>query len=592
MKVVRTRRELQGVPVSPGIVIGRAYLVDRRKVTPPERLIEPEEVEEQIRRFRVAIEESREQLQALRTHYEKNKIGHYGYLVDVHLLMLDDQAIVHETERRVRENRQTADWALWEVLQNLKEGFAGLDDEYFRGRESDVDHLGERILRNLVGVRFKRIADIHEEVIIVAHDLSPMDTAQMDVAHVRGFVTDLGGRTSHTAIVARALGIPAAVGVENVTDAANGGDIIVVDGISGRVVINPDKDDLAFFERRRARFAEYMEELEKSATISARTLDGTPITVRANVELLEELPQVKRYGAEGIGLYRTEFLYTNQDHLPTEDEHFDTYSKVAKAVAPHSVTIRTLDLGGDKVAAGVPIDDEVNPALGLRSIRLCLKAEDIFKEQLKGILRAAVAGNVRMMFPMVSGAAELDQALAILEEAKSELRARNVPFNDSVEVGVMVEVPSAAVVADSLAARADFLSIGTNDLIQYALAIDRVNEHVAYLYEPLHPAVLRLIRMTAEAGARRGISVSVCGEMAGDELYTLVLLGLGVTELSMHAASVPRIKRVVSRAGIDEARALADRALSMATGAEVHAYVEEYLRGHYPGLLDPLGEIR
>ncbi len=591
MKVLRTRKELHGVPVSPGIVIGRAFLVDLHKVTPPERVIEPGEVDEQIARFHDALRESREQLVALKSGYEKNNIGDYGYLVDVHLLMLDDQMIVRETERSIRENLRSADWALWQVIQKLKLSFKALDDEYFRDRENDVDHLGERILGNLVGMRFRRIEDIKEDVVVVAHDLSPMDTAQMDVHLVRGFVTDLGGRTSHTAIVARALGIPAAVGLENVTDAATGGDLIIVDGIEGTVVINPDEEEVARYEERKRRYAEYLAEIEKSASLPALTQDGTPITVRANVELLDELPQVERFGAEGIGLYRTEFLYLNREKLPTEEEHFEVYRKVAAAVAPRSVTIRTLDLGGDKVTHSVPIADESNPALGLRSIRLCLQEKEIFREQLRGILRAAVSGNIRLMFPMVSGAMEFQQALDVLEEAKAELRARGVPFDEKIKVGVMIEVPSAAVVADSLAEMADFLSIGTNDLIQYALAIDRVNEHVAYLYEPLHPAVLRLIRMTAEAGARRGIPVAVCGEMAGDELYTLVLLGLGVTELSMHAASIPRVKRVLGHASMAEARELAQRAMNMHTCVDVHGFIENYLLERYPGLLDPLGEI-
>ncbi len=590
MRVVKPHNELTGIAVSPGIVIGRAYLVDRRKVRPLERYIDPETVEDEIKRFHDALEKSREQLLDVKKHYEVNNLGEYGYLVDVHLLMLNDQMIVRDTERMVRDELHNADWALWQVMHKIKEVFSGLDDEYFRDRQNDIEHLGDRILQNLVGLRLKKISDVREDVIIIAHDLSPMDTAQMDVKLVKGFVTDLGGRTSHTAILARALGIPAVVGLEKVTDVANGGDLIIVDGVSGQVTINPSEEEIERCYRRREKYFQFHRELESYVSLPAATTDDVKVTVRANIELLDELANLEHYGAEGIGLYRTEFMYINQDKLPTEEEHYQTYIKVAEAVSPLELTIRTLDLGGDKVAHTVPMEPEMNPALGLRSIRLCLHERDIFKEQLKGILRASVVGNIKMMFPMVSGVWELEKALALVEECKAELDARGVAYSDDMPIGAMIEVPSAALIADRLAKKLDFLSIGTNDLIQYALAIDRVNEHVAYLYEPLHPAVLQLIEMTVKAGERAGIPVSVCGEMAGDELYTLVLLGLGVRELSMHAASIPVIKRVVSHASTDEAKKLARKAIGMSTAVEVHEYVEQYVRAKYPGLLDPLGD--
>ncbi|RMG94532.1 MAG: phosphoenolpyruvate--protein phosphotransferase, partial [Candidatus Dadabacteria bacterium] len=494
-----------------------------------------------------------------------------------------------ETERRIREHLESADWALWQVLEQVKASFDAMDDEYFRDRKTDLEHLGDRILRILTGRRHENISDIRGDVVVVAHDLSPMDTAQMDVSRIKGFVTDLGGRTSHTAILARSLGIPAVVGLETVTDAANGGDTIVVDGLAGEVVLNPTPEELEAFRRKKARYEAFRQELEALAVLPAVTRDGHKVRVGANIELLDEIRTLRRYGAEGIGLYRTEFLYMNREDPPSEEEQYETYRRVVEAVKPFSVTIRTLDLGGDKTVQAVPIEDEGNPALGLRSIRLCLKERDLFRTQLRAILRASAHGAVRIMFPMISGVGELLEVLGVLEEAKAELEAGGQAYDRNVPVGAMVEVPSAAVTADLLAPHVDFLSIGTNDLIQYALAIDRVNEHVAYLYEPLHPAVLRMIRATCEAGAREKIPVAVCGEMAGEELYTLVLLGLGVTELSMHALSIPRVKRIVHHTTLAEARDLAARALERRTATEVHAFVEEYMQDHYPWLVDPLG---
>ena len=588
MQVFREHHNLTGIPVSPGVVIGKAYLLDRRKVRPPERIVDPSEVDAEMRRFRRALSQTREQLEALREHYRNSQMGEHGYLVDVHLLMLDDRMIVQETEQLVRDELYSADWAFWSVLERIKASFDAMEDEYFRDRRTDVEHLGDRILRNLVGRRHESIADIRGDVVVVAHDLSPMDTAQMDVARVKGFVTDLGGRTSHTAILARSLNIPAVVGLESVTDRANGGDTVAIDGLSGVVVLNPTEEQLKEFRRRRTRYRAFRRELESFAALPAVTRDGHKVRIGANIELQEEAASLGRYGAEGIGLYRTEFLYMNRDHPPTEEEHATAYRRMAAAAHPFSVTIRTLDIGGDKLVHSVPTQDEVNPSLGLRSIRLCLREPQLFKTQLRGILRASAAGNVRLMFPMVSGLGELRQTLAILEEARGELRREGVPFDEAMPVGVMIEVPAAALTADLLAPHVDFFSIGTNDLIQYALAIDRVNEHVAYLYEPLHPAVLRLIRTVADAAHAHGIPVAVCGEMGGEELHTLVLLGLGVDELSMHTLSIPRIKRVIHHAALSEARALADRILTLGTAAEVQRMVEAYMRAHHPSLLDPV----
>lgn len=590
MKVIRERVELKGIPVSPGVVIGKAFLIDSRKVRPPEQIIDPDMVDAEVARFHRALAETRAQLEALRHHYEAKRIGEHGYLVDVHLLMLDDKMLVKRTEELVRTQFYSADWALWQVVRGINASFDAMDDEYFRDRRNDIEHLAERLLRNLAGRRQFGIGDIRADVVVVAHDLSPMDTAQLDVRRVKAFVTDLGGRTSHTAILARSLNIPAVVGLEEVVDRANGGDTVLVDGITGVLILNPTEAELARYQERRNRYQAYRKELESFAALPAVTRDGHKVRVAANIELLEEIKNLRRYGAEGIGLYRTEFLYMNRDQPPSEEEHVRSYRRVAEAVHPFPVTIRTLDVGGDKKIHAVPRLDESNPALGLRSIRLCLRERALFKVQLRGILRASLGGNVRVMFPMISGLGELQDAIAILDEAREELRQEGHGFDPHLPVGVMVEVPSAVVLADILAPYVDFFSIGTNDLIQYALAIDRGNEHVAYLYEPLHPAVLRLIRMTVEAGHRHGIRVAVCGEMAGDELYTLPLLGLGVDELSMQALSVPKIKRVINHASLEETRTVVEDILQMGTAVEIHQAVEEYMRRRYPGVLDPLGE--
>lgn len=589
MKTIRERKELRGIPVSPGVVIGKAYLVDRRKVRPPEQIIEADAVEAEVARFQGALEETRHQLENLKVHYHRQNLGDYGSIVDVHLLMTGDRMIVHETEKLVRGSHYSADWALWQVLERIKASFDAMDDEYFRDRRTDVEHLGDRILRNLTGRRHEQMSEIRADVVVVAHDLSPMDTAQMDVERVRAFVTDLGGRTSHTAILARSLNIPAVVGLEVISDVAYGGDAIVVDGLAGTVILNPSEEELAFYRGRQERYAAYRRELESFSALPAVTRDGHKVRVAANIELLEEVRNLRRVGAEGIGLYRTEFLFLNRDRPPTEEEHEAAYRSVADEVHPFPVTIRTLDIGGDKLVHSLSVQGEANPSLGLRSIRLCLKERAIFKAQLRGILRASAVGNVRMMFPMVSGLGELLQAKAALDEAREELRREGCAFDPHLPVGVMIEVPSAALTADALAPHVDFFSVGTNDLIQYSLAIDRGNEHVAYLYEPLHPAVLRLIRMTVEAGHRHGIRVAVCGEMAGDELYTLVLLGLGVDELSMHALSVPRIKRLLNHASLVEAQDLLAEVLGFGTAEEVHRAVDDFMRRSYPGVLDPLG---
>ncbi|MBI3292677.1 MAG: phosphoenolpyruvate--protein phosphotransferase, partial [Elusimicrobia bacterium] len=440
-----------------------------------------------------------------------------------------------------------------------------IKDEYYRERRHDIVDVGKKLLYHLSGTVRSTLADLHEEAVVVAHNLLPSDTFALPEQFIHGLATDIGGRTSHTAILAQSLEIPAVVGLKDLTTRVNTGDLLIIDGHEGLIIIHPDQFTVENYRREREIQRAEGRALEKLRDLPAQTHDGHRIHLAANIEIPDEVRGVLHHGAEGIGLYRTEFLYLNRDTLPTEEEHYQAYRQVAQSVLPYSVVLRTVDIGGDKLAA---FDvgrsaDEANPFLGLRGIRLCLRYPGIFKTQLAGILRASVEGKLKMMYPMVSSVEELRQANAILQEVKRELKTKGVPFADPLEVGVMIEVPSAALIADLLAQEADFLSLGTNDLIQYTLAVDRVNENVASLYDPLHLGVLRLVRSVIEAGHRAGKWVGMCGEMAGDPLFTPILVGLGLAEFSVPPAAVPRIKQAMRAVTHAEAKALAQEVLAM-----------------------------
>ena len=459
-----------------------------------------------------------------------------------------------------------------------------IEDEYLRERKHDIEQIGERILRNLVGHRQESLTDIEGEAIVIAHDLAPTDTLQMRKDKILAFATDAGSRTSHTAILARSLGIPAAVGLDTITDVVKTGDVVIVDGIHGVVIVDPGEETFLEYLKRQRRFKYFEQELEKLRTLPAETLDGHHVHLHGNIELPEEVASVAEHGGTGIGLYRTEFLFMNRPTLPSEEEHYNAYRHVAAQAAPHEVVIRTLDVGGDKIALSQTFEEEANPALGLRAIRFTLQKRDIFKAQLRGILRAAVHGNIKILFPMISGLSELRETKKILDEVKKELRSDGVTFLEKVEVGIMIEVPAAAMIADLLAAEVDFFSVGTNDLIQYTLAIDRQNEHVAYMYEPLDPAVLRLLQMVSKAAKQGNITLSMCGEMAGDPLYAAILLGLGFQHLSMNVASIPWVKRVVRSVRMDDANELVSLVMQEATAAGARKAAESFMQKRFPEL--------
>ena len=572
---------LRGIPASGGVAIGRGFFLSRALPSSVQSAVPREKVEEEAADFLRAVSRSKEQILAIREGVKDHSSEHYQIL-SVHLALLEDSMLVDQTLRLIRENQYKADWAFNKVLQNLLETFHRIEDQYLRERGHDLRQIGHRVLENLAGRPVDSISSIREPLIVIAHDLSPADTAQILKSPVLGFATDVGSRTSHTAITARTLGIPAVVGLEKVTEEYTEPEEVILDGEEGIVILRATPETVREYQEKRKAYLLRVRELAKFARLPTVTRDGKTLRLHANIEFPEEADSALRGGAEGIGLYRTEFLFLNRRDMPSEEEHFHTYRRVAEKFARHPVTIRTLDLGGDKFASQVELADEMNPAMGLRAIRFCLREKEIFKQQLRAILRASMYGKVKMMFPMISGLGELRAAKAVVEEAKAELRKRKVAYDKEMALGIMVEIPSAAMIADLLAREVDFFSIGTNDLIQYALAIDRVNEHVSYLYEPLHPAVLRLIRRVVDGGHDARIPVSMCGEMAGEPFFSYVLLGLGLDELSMNAMSIPMVKRILRKSVAYEAKEFVGGLLQHGTAAEIGKFLRKKLEDVFP----------
>lgn len=577
----------RGIEASAGIAIGTARLTDRSRVAVTEVSIGDEEVELECARFLAALQDAREELLSVKEHLASSRGPEHLYVVDSHLLILEDGMLTRGTLDLIAGEKINAEAALKRNLLKFKEFFSAIEDEYLRERAGDVETVVERIMRAMVGKRQECIGSIDGgKIVIVAHDLSPTDILQIDKNNVIGFITDLGGRTSHTAILARALEIPAVVGLETITSEDIDGLPIIIDGTDGTVVVNPDQDTFLDYLRRKQRYDYLEQEFLKLRDLPAETIDGQRISLMGNIEFAEEIPTLKGHGGEGIGLYRTEMLYMNRQGLPDEEEQYLAYSAIVEAMAPLPITIRTLDVGGDKLATDLHLEDEMNPALGLRAIRLSLRKPEVFKTQLRAILRASVRGKVRIFFPMISGVEEVRAAKAILEEAKSELRAEGVPFDNAIEVGIMIEIPSAVLVADILAREVDFFSIGTNDLIQYSLAIDRTNEHLAHLYQPMHPAVLRSLRTVVDAAHAAGIRACMCGEMAGESRYLPILLGLGFDELSMTGVSIPRVKKVLRRAVKADAQLLVSRAFTFSTAAEVEVFLNSEISARFSESFD------
>lgn len=565
-----------GIAASQGIAIGRAYIVDRRQLKVPKRTLESDEIDGEIDRFHRALDASGRQLEKIKLKIEEQEKDHYA-IITAHQLILRDDHIVGTTIKHIRDEAMNAEWALRRSVEQIKSVFDAADDDYFRERRSDVDFVGERVLRNLMG-RDTRVTP-PPDAIVIAHDLSPADTAMLYRAAVAGLATDVGGKTSHTAIIARGYDTPAVVGTEDLTMHVGSDDLVIVDGTRGVVIINPNPETVTSYrEQARREIVAGVARLSRSSE-PAITKDGTRINMLANLDHLAEASGAIAHGAEGVGLFRTEYPFMASESSPTEDDHFQYAVSVLEAMEGRPVTFRTLDLGADKVSKEfVEQHDEANPALGLRSIRLCLteSMQPVFRRQLRGLLRASAKGDMKLMFPMVSGVEELKAAIEFLDSVKDELSREGIDFDHDLPVGIMIEMPSAAVVADHLAKHVDFFSIGTNDLIQYTMAVDRMNELVSYLYAPLHPALLRLIKMVIDAGKEHNVPVSICGEMAGDPIVALVLLGLGMRTLSMHAVAMFDVKESICEASIDELNDLAQRIQGLSSATEIREVVEKF----------------
>ena len=573
---------LKGISVSPGIAIGKAYVLGRDAEVNCYRLKDAGLVDGEIKRFRKALKEARKQTLEI-----KKKLGEYKeieslYLLDVHIMILRDKKLADDTIRYIRDKGINAEWALRKTIDHYREVFDMMEDDYLSERISDLEYVEQRILRNLTGKRRGFVSDIGEDIIIISRDISPPDAFHIKAEKILAFATDIGGKTSHTAIVARSIEIPAVVGLKRVTREVVTGDEIIIDGADGLVIVNPDTETIRRYENKKGYYEVVEESLLKYARLPALTKDNYKVEMGANIGFVEEISSAVAHGAEGVGLYRTEFMYIYGERLPTEDEHFSNYKKVIGGDGVGWSTIRTFDLGGDKFASNPEFAGEMNPQMGLRSIRFCLKEIEPFKVQLRAILRASVFGRTRVLFPMISGIGELRDVKKVFNEVKDNLLSKGIPIGEDLELGIMIEVPSAVMVADELAKEVDFFSIGTNDLIQYTLAIDRINESVSYLYKPLHPAVLRLIKHVVDAGHKEGIRVAMCGEMAGEPAYTAILLGLGLDELSITSIAIPCVKKIIRNSTFRESKELLNKVITFSTAAEIEKFVGSYMIQRFP----------
>ena len=578
-------KKLSGIPVSSGIAIGTALqYLEKDPGEIPRYSIGKNQIESELKRFNNAVEEAAGEIRALHERAVKETSKDNADIFAAYLLMIEDEDFHNQIIDRLKETRENIEWVVYETSRSLMQKMLASPEAFFRERAADINDVSSRILSKLLSINRISLADLDTDVILVAHDLLPSEVLTMSREHVKGIVMDMGGNTSHTAILARAFEIPAVLGLSTATAEINDGDMLVLNAstfgsLAGEVYINPDQKTLDRWERVGARHHKKLEDFSKIRDLPAETKDGYRVLLKANIEIPEEAEAVIRYGAEGIGLYRSEFLFLSPDQAAEEEQQLEAYSQVLKALGDLPVTIRTMDIGGDKILPDFYSVPEKNPLLGWRAIRLSLSMPESFKTQLRAILRASVNGNVKIMFPMISGIEELDSALALLEEAKNECRKKKQPFAGNIEVGTMIETPSAAMTADILAKRSDFFSIGTNDLVQYSIAVDRGNERVSYLAQPAHPAILRFLKTTIDAAYKRGIKAAMCGELAGDPGMTVLLLGLGLDEFSMAAPSIPFVKRIIREVSISECRELAAELLEgisfMANNALLKAWMAE-----------------
>jgi len=581
---------LRGVGVSPGIAIGEVFLTERVIFTSRKETISHLQVEAELERLKDAIGKTEEQLTRLKDQI-KEKIGEdYSFIFEAHLLILKDKSLFSDLVRIIKEENSRAEWALSRVHEKYKKLFESISDEYFRQRKSDIEDVLTKIYRNLKPTDPKK-RDDDKENILVAHDLLPSEAAlRLSKGNVLAVALDMGGQTSHTAILARSLDIPAVVGLHNVTQRVRKGDFVIVDGTDGEVIVNPPLAIRKEFLSKKEKYDDYRRELKKTAKLSSTTLDDIRFFPLANIELPEEVNLALSLGAEGIGLFRSEFIYLQSTTLPTEEDHYSIYSQLAKKALPSPVYIRTVDVGGEKNLPQLKIEKEPNPALGLRAIRLSLRDRDLFRIQLRAILRSSVHKNVRILIPMITEIEEIEEVKRLLREVKEELREKRIKFDENIPLGIMIEVPAAAAITDLLAREVDYLSIGTNDLIQYCLAVDRSNEFVSYLYKPLHPSILRLIRFIIETAHREKTEITVCGEMAADPLSAIILLGFGLRKFSMNPIFIPRVKKALRSVEHKTVRKIVQKAMTLKTAQEIEEHIIENILVKYPNTF-LMGEI-
>ncbi len=561
------RVERKGIAISPGIALGKVVLLDRSSMIVERTGIDRHMVEQEKERFLSALNRSKQQLVSIKEKLDSAEAGEHLQILNLNIMMLEDELLSEEVIRFIETERVNAEWAVNHVLSKKSEAFKNVEDLYMKERLADIYYIGERILRNLHGVS-DDIPDLAHDSILVAHDISAVDVVGYAKHHAMGIATDIGASTSHSAIVAKSLGVPTVMGLEDITLRASPGDTIFIDGFKGEVILNPEEEEHEEFRKKKRSFIALEKKLLEYAKLPGRTLDGREIRVNANIEITEELNHAMCYGADGIGMYRTEFLFAKSVYFPDEEEQLKNYKKVASALNSPYVTIRTLDIGGDKFPLGMEPSSRLNPALGLRGIRYSLQEQDTFRTQIRAILKSAQRKKIRILIPMVSKISEITEAKGIISEIARETRTEN-----SWEIGVMIETPSAAIIASDISEEVDFLSIGTNDLIQYTLAVDRINDHVSYLYTPFHPAILRLMKQVVDAAHRKGIPVSVCGEMASQLSCVPLLVGMGVDELSMNTHSIPKVKKLLNTITEKESKEITKKCLKLRTETEIRDYV-------------------
>ncbi|KJR28500.1 phosphoenolpyruvate--protein phosphotransferase [Vibrio navarrensis] len=571
---------ISGILASPGIAIGKALLLQEDEIVLNTNTITAEQVDAEVKRFYDARSKSSAQLETIKQKALETFGEEKEAIFEGHIMLLEDEELEEEILALIKNDKMTADNAIHTVIEEQATALESLDDEYLKERATDIRDIGSRFVKNALGINIVSLSDINEQVILVAYDLTPSETAQINLDYVLGFACDIGGRTSHTSIMARSLELPAIVGTNDITKRVKNGDMLILDAMNNKIIVNPSETQLEEAKAVKAAFLAEKEELAKLKDLHAETLDGHRVEVCGNIGTVKDCDGIIRNGGEGVGLYRTEFLFMDRDALPTEEEQYQAYKEVAQAMEGQAVIIRTMDIGGDKDLPYMELPKEMNPFLGWRAVRISLDRREILRDQVRGILRASAHGKLRIMFPMIISVEEIRALKEAIEEYKAELRAEGLAFDENIEIGVMVETPAAAAIAHHLAKEVSFFSIGTNDLTQYTLAVDRGNEMISHLYNPLSPAVLTVIKQVIDASHAEGKWTGMCGELAGDERATLLLLGMGLDEFSMSGISIPKVKKVIRNANFAAVKAMAEEALTLPTAAEIEACVEKFIAVH------------